>query len=464
MMRRLGNSARTAPLLAVLCLLLSATPAVAQAPDTREVGPVAGPTETTGEMSGEVAGDPEVEAAWERLVRARRQVARVEAALDAAARGYERARAHHARLTEELVEARRLVERVHERQEQERALQAARVREAYKNPERALSLSAAVLRSRDAGDALHRAALLRRSTVQGAVNLDRGQRSADLLVEAERQMRVIADGTRRSAQERQQATTRLQRVMVELSAERAAAEEALTAARAEAERRLESSLLAWDAANRERTFDRLLAAARGAPPPPVVDGRVCPIGAPNGFVDSWGAPRSGGRRHKGVDIFAAYGMPLFAVADGVVVKAGEAGLGGLRLQLVDDRGDRFYYAHLSSLAVREGERVERGQLVGTNGNSGNARTTPPHLHWQFHPGGGEAVNPYPLAAALCRGADAPVRQAEPLEEPPPAEPAQTEPDESAEPVDPGEADAADSSSEEPAQAGEPAADADVPGA
>jgi murein DD-endopeptidase MepM/ murein hydrolase activator NlpD len=101
-------------------------------------------------------------------------------------------------------------------------------------------------------------------------------------------------------------------------------------------------------------------------------------------------------------MFAAYSTPIFAVANGTVSRVYVNQLGGLSIDLVDDAGDRYYYAHLSSAAVVSGQRVSAGQVMGANGDSGNARGTPPHLHWQYHPGGGAPVNPYPLAAALCR--------------------------------------------------------------
>ena len=466
MMRRSGWWRGVAGAFAFLLALAGApvAPAQAQAVTTADDVPVGDVPAT------DVEDDPQVREAARRLALAQERLADVEAALDAAAAGYERATAHHLRLQAELEQTRGEVARVQREQAARRERHREQVREAYKHPERSLALGAAVLRSADAGDALHRAALLQRSTVVGAARLDRAQRSADLQVEAERQMRVIAAGARSSAQERQEASGRLQRLLVELGTERAAADRALAAAREAAERRVASGLAAWDAVNRERTFASLLATARGAPPPPVVDGRVCPIGAPNGFSDTWGAPRSGGRRHKGVDVFAAYGTPLYAVDDGTIVAAGYQGLGGLRLQLVDDRGDRFYYAHLSSLAVREGDRVQRGQVVGTVGDSGNARTTPPHLHWQFHPGGGEAVNPYPLTAALCRAPGAVVRTDPPLverpEQPAPEQPTQAESSAPAAPA-PGRAEAGETEAGAPQAeefgAGEPETDDDPGG-
>lgn len=97
---------------------------------------------------------------------------------------------------------------------------------------------------------------------------------------------------------------------------------------------------------------------------------------------AFGAPREGGARsHQGIDIFARRGTPALAASDAVVRRVGENGLGGLTVWLRDDRGNGLYYAHLDSQAVREGQVVRRGDTVGFVGNTGNARRTPPHLHF-----------------------------------------------------------------------------------
>lgn len=113
------------------------------------------------------------------------------------------------------------------------------------------------------------------------------------------------------------------------------------------------------------------------------------------IMSRWGAARDGGRRrHEGIDIFAPRGTPVIAGAAGEVAEVGENELGGLVVWLRDDFGNTQYYAHLSSQLVVEGQAVVQGDTIGLVGNTGNARTTPPHLHFGIYRRGEGAVDPF----------------------------------------------------------------------
>lgn len=140
-----------------------------------------------------------------------------------------------------------------------------------------------------------------------------------------------------------------------------------------------------------------------APPPVVTDGKTCPVNAAVSFSDTWGAPRSGGRTHKGVDMVAARNAPLVAIETGTVTRISDSSLGGLSVYLTGISGARYYYAHLEYFAdgISGGTSVSVGQLLGGNGSSGNAPDWLPHLHFQYAPPGSDWINPYPLVKALC---------------------------------------------------------------
>ena len=118
-------------------------------------------------------------------------------------------------------------------------------------------------------------------------------------------------------------------------------------------------------------------------------GYTFPVFGQSGFGDTFGAARSdvAGGWHHGDDIFAPLGAPVLAVAHGVVFSVGWERLGGWRLWLRDDRGNEFYYAHLSAyspIAVN-GAIVDAGDVLGFVGDTGDAEGTPFHLHFEIHP-------------------------------------------------------------------------------
>ena len=149
---------------------------------------------------------------------------------------------------------------------------------------------------------------------------------------------------------------------------------------------------------------------QAAPPPikPRPEGHpaaldVFPVEPACFYTNSWGAPRSGGRKHEGVDIIAARGKPIYAVRDGVVNKkysgAKLAG-NGIAIQIKD--GTYYFYGHLDRFAegIRKGSKVKAGDIIGYVGSTG--ATLVPHLHFEVHPKGGKAVDPTPYVATVDR--------------------------------------------------------------
>ncbi len=152
----------------------------------------------------------------------------------------------------------------------------------------------------------------------------------------------------------------------------------------------------------ERAAAQLAATSGGSGSTGTVQGQAlqaCPVPG-SSFVDSWGAPRSGGRSHQGVDMMAGYGTPVYAAQSGRVAHSSSS-LGGNTAYVYGDGGDTTMYMHNQGYSdVGAGQHVSAGTLIAYVGDTGNA-TGSPHVHFEYHPGGGGAVNPYPYVAAVC---------------------------------------------------------------
>ena len=114
-------------------------------------------------------------------------------------------------------------------------------------------------------------------------------------------------------------------------------------------------------------------------------------------MNDWGFPRSGGRSHAGTDVFAPRGTPVRAPASGRVdIATGK--IGGKQFRLTTSSGLRFYGSHMDAFGATG--QVSGGTVIGYVGDSGNAKGSNPHVHFEVHPSG-DAINPYPLLRASC---------------------------------------------------------------
>jgi murein DD-endopeptidase MepM/ murein hydrolase activator NlpD len=128
---------------------------------------------------------------------------------------------------------------------------------------------------------------------------------------------------------------------------------------------------------------------------------ACPVGEPHTFTDDFGDPRPGGRTHQGIDMLAPLDTPVYAAQSGTFQQNSNE-LGGIAAYVYASNGDYTYYAHLDKYAgVGDGAYVQAGTQIGYVGNTGDAQWGPYHLHFEYHPGGGAAVDPYQQLVAIC---------------------------------------------------------------
>lgn len=140
-----------------------------------------------------------------------------------------------------------------------------------------------------------------------------------------------------------------------------------------------------------------------------MQGYAFPVLGESNYSNTWGAARASTGRHEGTDIFAAEGTPIIAIADGTLDRVGWNSIGGYRFWLFDKYGNGFYYAHESAFApvAQDGASVRAGDVIAFVGHTGDAQGTPDHVHFEVHPGGGAATNPFPFLNAWKHGSAAP---------------------------------------------------------
>jgi murein DD-endopeptidase MepM/ murein hydrolase activator NlpD len=219
---------------------------------------------------------------------------------------------------------------------------------------------------------------------------------------AERLVALTAD-LAEQRKELEAATDRQREVLARVETEQAAVQSQLSAAQ-QALTALEEELRKQVEAQRAREIAASVARSaandngRDYSGTYIATGIVCPIRGAVSFIDSWGAARHQGA-HQGVDLMSPRNTPNVAVVSGnVTFRAG--GTSGNGAYLRGDDGNLYYYFHLEG--YEGGPRhVSQGEVIGYVGNTGDARYTATHTHFEIHPGGGGAVNPYPSVRAVC---------------------------------------------------------------
>lgn len=229
---------------------------------------------------------------------------------------------------------------------------------------------------------------------------------SDLLLELD----VVGEKLRRREADLQALRATEAEILAELQADQGAIADTIEEAQAvlrDLEERKAAEDAAAAAAERAAQEAAQLAARQGGGSggnvPPTGSGplKACPTGQPRSFSDTFGDPRPGGRTHQGIDIIAPLGTPVYAAQSGQFVKSYNE-LGGISGLVYAPNGDYTYYAHLSSYGgVGHGSGVGAGALIGHVGDTGNAPPGVYHLHFEYHPGGGGAVDPYAMLLAVC---------------------------------------------------------------
>lgn len=350
---------------------------------------------------GSAPATADVGSAKQRAAELRRQVATLQRQAGMALESYSKVYGALGRVVNARVAAERAVEAAQAQRDGDSGRADAQVRQLYMRGGR-LSLYATLLDSVDLHDAFGRYANITSIVAGDRKAAVAGDATVAQAVAAEAKLAELASRETRLTRQADEQAERVEALLAQT-------QQLLASADADVLRLVEEARIAEQAARARALLAAQLASGAASDYPSAVFTPVngvtytCPVAAVHSFVDTWGAPRSGGRRHQGTDVFAPTASPAYAVADGVIDKVTDAdiGLGGITLWLRTDRGDRFYYAHNTQNLAAVGQRVKAGEVIATVGQTGNAATTPPHVHFEVHPGGGGAVNPFPFLQAVC---------------------------------------------------------------
>lgn len=236
---------------------------------------------------------------------------------------------------------------------------------------------------------------------------------ASFLTHAQQRQRISIEQVRaeqariaRIRLELEEATERAAADAAELEAQEQALQESIASTESDLERAKRAEERARQIAAAKAAASRGVDFSSPGPSAPSNGNYACPLDpSVTSFIDSWGFPRSGGRRHKGTDIMGPTGSLVYAYTDGVISRHSNNRLGGISLYLTGEDGFTYYYAHLQGYTSQGavGTVVSAGDHIAFNGSTGNASASAPHIHLEQHPAGNRnaAVNPYRGLAAAC---------------------------------------------------------------
>ncbi|MFP4635591.1 MAG: murein hydrolase activator EnvC family protein [Nitriliruptoraceae bacterium] len=332
-------------------------------------------------------------------------MAEVQQRLETIGEEQERLRARIAELESETDELERQLSGLRDERDELEERMATRIRTAFKHGD-SLEPVAVFLGSEDPSSALNRAELIEHVVAGDQVRSEELVAAQQRVTAAEEELAERAEALEEAEQrqrelgeEMQQEYDELEAAEAELSAEAQAERERIEEERRERERREAAQEQAEQEA--EQAQQDAGGDGSGGSAASTSGGMACPLDQPRHFVDSWGAPRSGGRAHRGTDLMGPLGTPVRAIVDGVWDIQSPGANAGLWAILRGRDGNDYWYLHLDSHTVSDGAQVSAGQQVGTNGSTGNAVAGAEHVHFELHPGGGSAINPYPTLRGAC---------------------------------------------------------------
>lgn len=319
---------------------------------------------------------------------ARRQLSRLQVELDALAEKYSRAEARLYEIDNAVEKAEKDEARSRQDLEKMRTQLSDRVVRLYKSSHGSTPAFLQLLfEEHDFSVLIERLSMLNKVAVQDGETLTQVRAHLGKVTALQQDL-----AAKRAAQ-----TTQLK----DLQSTQATMESRMQASAAEYKRLKKQVAALEEAARREREAAKARAQSKVAgssgSPVAATKGFVFPVDGPHSYINDWGFPRSGGRSHQGTDVMAGRGTPVVAVVSGRIRRTGYgSGLGGTIIWLDGKNGVSYYYAHLDGISggISAGTSVVAGQTIGSVGNSGNARGGACHLHFEVHPGGGGATNPY----------------------------------------------------------------------